>query len=523
MKFESLVVPVLGLVVLAAAGAQLLSHYYPNIVPVERDEITAHIAVEWPDCGFEMSDAWPEIDCGLLEVPEDHLNPGIAKVRLPFLIIRGGGSASKKYPLVMTGGGGPGNSVGIGEDMTPRKALGILGLSRLASVRSGRDMILMDNRGVGSSEPRLQCPEIESLKLTEMSKQAYVASQRDAYASCRDRLVKELGVDISKYNVLQAAHDVDALRRALELEVINVYGVSYGARVAMTFAREFPQSARSLILDSPIPPHIRQYEEAPKSDSEMIGRLFAMCELNAECRRKFGADLWERFDAFVQTLDAKTFDVAPSLVDQSGGPARAALVVNTVFKLMYEAQAYYELPYLISEMLAGRPGLFQNLLYSDNSSRSPGESIDYGAYASYMCHDEFPFNDMDRARSETERYPVQMHMNRLFNEVAVAMCEVWDVPLGDPIEARPFVSSVPTLIYSGELDPVAPAQWAAQIAENLDSTSHVVWLRVGHGVLASSECAERIAERFLVQPEQDPTRGMDCARRAPKFYRFRID
>ena len=107
---------------------------------------------------------------------------------------------------------------------------------------------------------------------------------RAGIAECRQRLTETEGIDISKYNVVQAAHDLEALRRGFGVVSLNLYGVSYGTRVAMVYAREFPTTTRAMVLDSVDPPQIEFYEEIPTTNWRAFERVFQMCADDERCR-----------------------------------------------------------------------------------------------------------------------------------------------------------------------------------------------------------------------------------------------
>jgi pimeloyl-ACP methyl ester carboxylesterase len=79
------------------------------------------------------------------------------------------------------------------------------------------------------------------------------AIEVEAMLRCRDRLIQE-GIDLSAYNSAASAADVNDLRIALGYDQVNLYGVSYGSRLALTVMRDYPGILRSVILDSTYPP-----------------------------------------------------------------------------------------------------------------------------------------------------------------------------------------------------------------------------------------------------------------------------
>jgi pimeloyl-ACP methyl ester carboxylesterase len=61
------------------------------------------------------------------------------------------------------------------------------------------------------------------------------------------------------------------------------------------------------------------------------------------------------------------------------------------------------------------------------------------------------------------------------------VCETW--PRGDvPADhTAPVTSNVPTLLLSGEADPITPPRYAEQVAQTLPNSAHLIAPGMGHG------------------------------------------
>src|SRR5262249_11696499 len=150
----------------------------------------------------------------------------------------------------------------------------------LSAVLAHRDFIFFDQRGTGYSQPELTCPERDALAPTllagalsdEQSTQAIV----DAFQRCRDRLGVQ-GVDLAAYNSAASAADVNDLRLALGYSQLNLYGDSYGTRLALTVMRDFPQAVRSVVLDSTYPLEVNLYTALAPNAERAFNALFDAC------------------------------------------------------------------------------------------------------------------------------------------------------------------------------------------------------------------------------------------------------
>ena len=121
-----------------------------------------------------------------------------------------------------------------------------------------RDLVLVDQRGTGRSEPRL-CPEMQGELVNGMLAVATnptleaLAADRAVHIACRDA-VRAHGVDLDTFGTVATSEDYEWVRRALAITRWNVVGESYGTTVAMTLLTRHPETVRSAVLDSLNPP-----------------------------------------------------------------------------------------------------------------------------------------------------------------------------------------------------------------------------------------------------------------------------
>ena len=130
-----------------------------------------------------------------------------------------------------------------------------------------------------------------------------------SYTDCKKRL-EEQGIDLSQYQVINAAEDIEQLRRALGIDQLNIYGASYASRVALAYERRYPESTRTLILDGVIPQSIRIFEDAPRRHYEAIMRVINKCNRDHRCYRRYGSDLDKRLAGYLAQLDTSPIKVS---------------------------------------------------------------------------------------------------------------------------------------------------------------------------------------------------------------------
>lgn len=474
------------------------------------------------DCWFGQKDDWPVSECGVLKVLEDYSKPQGRKIDLPFIIFKADEPKKETYPLVVAGGGGPGGALGISEENrhTFDESAWLHWYS--SSIDTGRDLILIDNRGVGSSVPRLDCYEVEEASIRSLGKplteEDVVKLTKESFGACRKRLV-ESGIDISQYHLINAARDLEGLRIGLDVDQLNIYGVSYGTRIALEFERLYPSSTRALILDGIYPQSVKGYENEPRHNSEAMIRVIKKCQEDSDCLGQFGFNLEERLSTFLKQLEENPITVhITSPVDYA--PIDVVVTpdvfFDSLFSMMYDETVISYMPKYMYATFRGNTDYLTELVRDYYVNEIVIDSLDEGAYASYACFDEIPFNDFTAARNSLKKYPFQHYSNNLAFVYVEAMCEAWDVPAATAELKEKYDINTPVLIYSGELDPVTPAELAKPVVETARVSWELEWPNIAHGVMFASDCADWTAQEFLNQPQSDPF-VYECSDERAKF------
>ena len=112
----------------------------------------------------------------------------------------------------------------------------------LSPLARQRDVVMVDQRGTGDSHP-LNC-EAESLTLPD----------RETIGATVAACLASLNHDPRSFSTSVAVADLEAIRQQLGYTRWTIYGVSYGTRVAIHYARRFPERTRALVLDGVLPP-----------------------------------------------------------------------------------------------------------------------------------------------------------------------------------------------------------------------------------------------------------------------------
>ena len=489
-------VVLLGLVVLLVAACRPAEEEAspaasPTHEPTATPSPEPAAAPSWEpvECGFLGSGS---SKCGYLVVPEDRTQPDSRMIRLYAVVAPAASDNSKPDPIVFLSGG-PGAPAVVAVDH-------YRGLLR--TMLQERDLVAFDQRGVGLSEPALDCPEYEQALLetygADVSSEEARQRMFDAVRACRDRLTEE-GVNLSAYTSAASAADVHDLMEALGYERYNLYGGSYGTRLALTIMRDYPDEVRSAVLDSVEPLQEDALELRAIFVQQALERVFEQCASSETCNEEY-PNLAETFFSLVEKLEEEPLPVRARGTTYQVG---ADEFIELILMGMYEPAGISGLPSLIGQAADGQTFWLTSAV---DTVLSLSDIIWEGMHFSVLCAEEVPFNSgADAAEINADVHPAIVRGLQADNlPWLMQLCEMWGAAEANAIEDEPVRVDVPTLILTGEFDPVAPEDFAIATAEYLGKGQSFVIPGQTHDVLSSSTCAREIMKQFLDAPEETP-------------------
>jgi pimeloyl-ACP methyl ester carboxylesterase len=336
--------------------------------------------------------------------------------------------------------------------------------------------------------------------------------------TCRERLVAE-GVALGAYDSVANAADVEDLRRALGYEQWNLYGISYGTRLALTVMRDYPQRVRSAILDSAYPPQANIVTETPGNFQRALDVFFAGCAADTACNEAY-PELEPFFFDLVEQLDAQpiTVEVVHAFEREQYDVRLAGEdLLGIVFQGLYSEEIIPLLPQMIYETAEGHyellRGLLANLIISNEFS-----SI--GMNFSVQCQEEIAFSAREEVAAAVEELPeleAYFETSATSGEIAFEVCELWDVAAAPAEENESVRSDVPALVLAGEYDPITPPAWGQEVQAGLENSYYFEFPGLGHGVSVSGPCPLAITLAFLENPDRMPNGGCVAAMAGPLF------
>jgi pimeloyl-ACP methyl ester carboxylesterase len=415
-------------------------------------------------------------ECGTLVVPENYDEPAGRKIELFIARVAAISLNKAKDPLFLIAGG-PGTSA---VDLYTSSA------QPFDRVRRDRDIILLDQRGTGRSH-RLDC-ESDPGNLFEKFSEVEVGPEA---SRCRDKLAKTS--DLRQYTTSVAVRDLDVARRALGYGRINLYGGSYGTRVAQHYARRFPDSTRTLILDGVVDPQTVLGPAIAIDAERALERILERCAHDTSCAKAFPQPA-----ADYRELRTKLASNPPRVtVNDAGGKPLEYEFTSRHLSAVLRFASYNDdqaalLP--LSLHLAAHEGNYTPLANQFRVfARSLDEAFAYGMHNSVACSEDTPLIDsgkLDRAALGAT------HMGAEQVEQLIEACREWPRGVVDADLHAPLTSKAAALLLSGADDPVTPPEYAARAQQGFADSKHVIVAGHGHGQLGAP-CVDRIIATFV--------------------------
>jgi pimeloyl-ACP methyl ester carboxylesterase len=395
-------------------------------------------------------------------VPEDRSNPGSRQIDLNVAVVDAVKRRADPDPLFVLVGG-PGQSA-----VEAFPAL----YSALYKIHQSRDIVLVDQRGTGKSNP-LRCLDPHEEEVND-----------DQAVALLEECPHKLNADLRQYTTDIAMQDLDQVRSALGYKTINLYGISYGTRAALVYYKMFPENVRSLVLDAVVDPSFILYQDSARDGQAALERVFARCEADQACRTTYPHLRFE-FEEILHKLE-NTPDEITMAHPLTGQPLQITLtdqvITNHIFNMLYSPDLVAMLPFVIHQ--AYKSGNYAPLITQGFLADS---RVYDGMFYAVTCAE-----DSSLIRMEQDREGIFERNVQNFLEI----CRAWPQQESPKVIHEPVKTDIPVLMFSGEADPITPPRHAEQLHSALANSLDVIFPGMGHGN-GFTECGSRIMADFI--------------------------
>jgi len=434
--------------------------------------------LELEDCRISAGPGSPSMKarCGTLMRPENPADPDSPEIELSVAVVPALNLSPETDPIVPIAGG-PGQG-------TIESYAALAGA--FEPLRRDRDILLVDQRGTGGSS-RMDCPIDDDTLMFETA-----FSLDDTLEFVKDCL-EELPHDPRYFTTSVAVTDLEAVRQALGYSALNLYGVSYGTRVAQHFARRYPDATRTVVLDGVVPPQIALGPEIATESQKAVDKILARCAEDPDCSERF-PDIEATFARVVAELREGPVEIVvphPNTGRAENLSFGEGQFAGAVRLLAYNPATIALLPLFIHE--AGEDNWVPLGSQFMMTAIAMSDVIALGMHNAVMCTEDMPF--LDKTTIDYDGIEAS-YMGSFQLEMLEAMCAIW--PAG-PIDAEfkvPLETDLPFLLLSGDADPITPPRYAEMAAVDMGNFVPLVGEHQGHGQI-SVGCTSRLMADFV--------------------------
>lgn len=436
------------------------------------------------------------VRCITFDAPRDYDRPADGVVKLTAVIIPASTGRPSPDPLVILAGG-PGQSATSLPSGLP---------ALISEVRKTRDIVLFDLRGTGLSEP-LICSGAE--EFTYIGNAAPIADASTQIETFAKTCLASLGERTRNHTSREAVEDLELFRQAMGYSSLNLWGGSFGTRIAQHYVRAYGLHARSVILDAAAPAGRSVLASGSMTPDKSLEMVIKACEQDKACAARFPTF---RTDLAAILARAEAQPITGLVADPVTGRRGSfrldrTSLGNAIRVALYSRMTTALLPFAVTEAARDNWSPILGMMMA-----AYDDQLSMGTQFSMLCVEDWMQAD---ALAPAER--TGQLMKDGFYSIFSPACAVWPKDELPPEMLKPFKSTVPALTISGAYDPVTPPELGEQTSVQFSNSRHLV-LENGFHTNSGSPCVAEIIGRFLQNPGGPPDKG--CDGRMPSLHFF---
>lgn len=416
----------------------------------------------------------PDARCGQMTVYEDRAAKSGRTIDLNVIVLPATGPDAKEPLFLLAGGPGQG-----GTDLAE------LALGPFVPVREHRDLVLVDQRGTGSSG-RIDCPVDAAETPQDVFGHLFDPEQ---IRKCLEEVKKKANPTL--YSTDLVVDDLDEIRHRLGYDRVLLWGASGGTRTALVWMRRHPDRVAGALLDGVVPTDFRAPSTMARGCQDALDVMISECRQQEDCHlafRTLEAD-FRKVLGFFDDGPVSTFIVDPQgtqiAVEMHRGDFTYA-----VRGISYRSRSLAKLPAIIHQAAeTGEIQPFAQQYWQRQVGVRPYVAM--GVHFGVYCSEDLPFITEDEVAGFTD----ETYVGRYLYDQYRGACQEWEAKPVDRSFLQPIESETPVLIISGYYDPSTPIRMGEQVASHLPNSRHVMVRNESHG--AEFGCARPAAIQFL--------------------------
>jgi pimeloyl-ACP methyl ester carboxylesterase len=498
-----------ALVALVGLGTLMLATLVPSN---SAGATSAHSAVRASPMTLHPCPGVTGVECGTVRVPQYWTDPGVGTFSVHFRVYQHTDKALPALEPIVTMEGGPGlASIESANDYQ----------YMIGPLLERHDMIVMDNRGTGLSDP-IDCPGLQDY---------FALSHPGNLIALVEVCARQLGASANAYGTVAVGDDLAFILSLLGIHKVDVYGDSYGDYSAQVFTLDHPSLVRSLVLDGS---YNNSYHPFEQEDVGAMRRAWTLlCERSSSCQ---GDDMVNEIAAFSVRLE--TDPLVSTVVGDNGRPVHVDLTAEAFAQLVYDATYTYtvfrDLPASLSAFAAGDQTPLLRLAAEDVSYNASGGAPDdsVGDLEAVSCTDypqvwnrsaSIPVRKEELAtaianlkREIFSPFTKSVYLSSYDENELVFGCLDWKSSSLSQPTFPPGVRypDTPVLIFDGQFDQATPLADALKVAHSWPNDTFVEVANSNHVTAEGDfqDCTSVILQRFI---ESLSAGNTNCARAMP--------
>ena len=429
-------------------------------------------------------DSLSHVRWGSLSVPENHDAPRGRHIRIAYVVVKAQDSTANQFPIIFFAGGPGGNAIDPG----------LVGFLQSHPLTATRDLILFDQRGIGFSSP---LPDMSMASFNILAQNANPEQELQltgAMIADYKQRCQAAGIQPEYYNSFQNARDVGMLMEGLGYEKYNLFGGSYGTRLARVVQDLFPNYIYSSVLDSPSPLSTDFLVSRLDSYSLALERILDYCAGQPGCHTEYPRLKDDYFKALKrlrkEPMEVRFSDAEVFWVNEQDG-------IYLLRRLLYMDGSREKAPRLIRALLEGDVEPVKEVLQYEYALTN---GLNLSMLLSVERFENFRPENTPAVIAEKYREHPLIPVPMGFFDAFYRAGQGWHEAVL-PVSERTFrPSAIPTLIFANRYDPVTPPEYGTLFMETLSQGQLLILDESGHGA-GNQDCKDQVMAAFMDDPE----------------------
>lgn len=412
---------------------------------------------------------------GQIEVFEDNISNTGRKINLYVEVIPSINPDSKAAPIFIIMGG-PGQA---SSDLVPFFS------SIFEKINEKSDLVFIDQRGTGKSNPLKILMQYDSVQ--DYFKDKYMSDQ------IIKRSLDSLSVknNLKLYGTRNATLDIEKVRTAMGYEKVNLYGTSYGTRVALSYINTFPENVRTATLKGLVPNSLIIPSLFAKDSQRSLELLIEDCKNNQECLSSF-PEFEKEFNDFLSgsfPIKVEIRNPESELIESV--EIRKESVAMTLRSLLAVPTFTQQIPFLISEANKKNYSPLVELIFKIN--RSYANRLYDAMMLCVICYEDYPKLIRSNPENTENTFLQNIWIDRVMNA-----CEIWNPKKEEAGLIESKKQKLPILLISGGRDSATPPKYGVEVLDKFPNGRHLIIQQAGHSFDRMLDCVENIINDFVI-------------------------